>query len=62
VALAVGLEIALLLTPYARFFGIEVTKTFVAVTLSAHLVFGIVLGLCARRLWRTSTARHQGRS
>ena len=62
VALAVGLEIALLLTPYARFFGIEVTWTFVAVTLSAHLVFGIVLGLCARRLWRTSAARHQGRS
>lgn len=49
VALAAGLELAMLMTPYAGFFGIRLTALFVGVTLSAHLVFGVALGLCARR-------------
>jgi hypothetical protein len=49
VLLAVGLELAMLLTPYPRFFGIGVSPRFVAVTLTAHLVFGVTLGLLARR-------------
>ena len=54
VVLAVVLELGMLLTPYPSVFAIKLTKTFVAVTLSAHLVFGVALGLCARWLWRTS--------
>ena len=48
VALAVGLELGMLGTPYPKFFGIAVTGTFVAVTLSAHLIFGVTLGWCVR--------------
>lgn len=51
VVLAVVLELGMLFTPYTRIFAINVTPTFVAVTLSAHVVFGAVLGLVARRLW-----------
>lgn len=49
VVLAMGLELAMLLTPYPAFFSIPVTPTFVAVTLTAHLVFGVVLGLLCKR-------------
>lgn len=45
VIMAMGIEAALLLSPYAGFFDIKVTPTFVVVTLTAHLVFGIGLGL-----------------
>jgi hypothetical protein len=48
VLLATGLEIAMLVTPYPQFFAIPVTSLFVAVTLSAHLIFGVTLGLTAR--------------
>jgi hypothetical protein len=48
VALAAGLELGMLLTPYPGFFGIPLTGLFVAVTLAAHLVFGVVLGLWTR--------------
>lgn len=48
VVLATGLELAMLLTPYPAFFAIPVTSTFVAVTLAAHLVFGVTLGLMLR--------------
>jgi hypothetical protein len=48
VALATGLELAMLLTPYPAFFAIPVTPTFIAVTLTAHLVFGVTLGLSLR--------------
>lgn len=48
VALAAGLELAMLLTPYTHFFGIPLTWLFVAVTLAAHMTFGAVLGLYAR--------------
>ena len=57
VAFAVGLEIALLVTPYASFFGIARTPTFVAVTLSAHGVFGVVMGLTARAHWKRGPTR-----
>jgi hypothetical protein len=62
VVLAVVLELGMLLTPYPNVFGIKVTKTFVAVTLSAHLVFGVALGLCARRLWRAGAVRSARRA
>ena len=49
VALAVGLELAMLFTPYTRFFGINLTTRFVVATLVAHLIFGIALGIYAKR-------------
>ena len=52
VLLAVGLELGMLLTPYPRVFGIRVGFTFVAATLAAHLIFGVVLGLVARSMSR----------
>ena len=52
VLFAVGLELAMLLTPYTSAFGIHLTMRFVTVTVAAHLVFGVVLGLAARRLSR----------
>jgi hypothetical protein len=48
VLLATGLELAMLLTPYPQFFTIPLTALFVAVTLTAHLVFGVVLGLVTK--------------
>jgi hypothetical protein len=42
--MAVGIEICLLASPYARFFGIELTPRFVVVTMLAHLTFGLGLG------------------
>jgi hypothetical protein len=48
IALAVGLELAMLVTPYTSFFGIGLTTKFVVATLTAHLIFGIALGLYAR--------------
>jgi len=45
VLMAVGIEVCLLLSPYASFFDIQLTTRFVAVTLLAHLIFGIGLGL-----------------
>jgi hypothetical protein len=48
VLLATGLELAMLLTPYPQFFAIPLTSLFVAVTLMAHLVFGVVLGLMTK--------------
>lgn len=50
--MAVGIELAMLLTPYPRAFGIPVTSLFIAVTLTAHVIFGIGLGLTARRISR----------
>jgi hypothetical protein len=59
VLLAVGLEAGMLFTPYPNVFGIKVTGSFVTVTLVAHLVFGVAMGLCARGLWRAGlSARH----
>jgi hypothetical protein len=49
IVLAVGLELAMLFTPYTAFFGIGLTALFVVVTLTAHLIFGVALGLFARK-------------
>jgi hypothetical protein len=48
VLLATGLELAMLLTPYPQFFAIPLTALFVAVTLTAHLIFGVALGLVTK--------------
>ena len=59
VALATGLELAMLLTPYPQFFAIPLTAVFVAVTFTAHLVFGLTLGLVTRwwaARWRLAGA------
>jgi hypothetical protein len=55
VLMAVGIEICLLASPYAGFFSIALTPRFVAVTVLAHLIFGVGLGLYFAwhsRLWR----------
>ncbi|MEX2120256.1 MAG: hypothetical protein WD847_11735 [Pirellulales bacterium] len=54
VAFAVVLELAMLFTPYTGYFGIHLTVKFVIVTMSAHIVFGVVLGLFAR--WMAARA------
>jgi hypothetical protein len=50
IVLAVGLEVMMLITPYTSYFAISMTALFVAVTLSAHMIFGVALGLTARRM------------
>lgn len=45
IVFAVGLELAMLFTPYPATFGIRMTETFVIVTLAAHLIFGVTMGL-----------------
>ncbi len=57
VVFATGLELAMLATPYPRIFGIHVTPTFIAATLSAHLIFGVALGLAVRQLANRNSAR-----
>jgi hypothetical protein len=42
--MAVGIELCLLASPYANFFGIPLTTRFVVVTLLAHIVFGLGMG------------------
>jgi len=42
--MAVGIELCLLASPYASFFGIPLTTRFVVVTLLAHIVFGLGMG------------------
>jgi hypothetical protein len=55
VVFAVGLELGMLFTPYAKFFGIALTPNFVVATLAAHLVFGVVMGSSALGLSRLLT-------
>ena len=60
VVLAAGIELAMLFTPYRFFFGIGLTTRFVIATLTAHLIFGVTLGLYARResfRWPIAEAR-----
>jgi hypothetical protein len=45
---ALVVEGLLLLTPYTNFFGIPFDLRFIALTLTAHLVFGVALGLWLR--------------
>jgi hypothetical protein len=61
VAMAVALELGMLLTPYPRMFGIPVTASFVGVTLAAHVIFGVVMGMSARWLasvWHMERGHH----
>ena len=61
VAWAVFVEAMLLLTPYAAFFGLKLNGRFLFLTASAHLIFGIVLGLyCRRRLGQAGQVRWAG--
>lgn len=48
VLLATGLEAAMLVTPYPQFFAIPLTTLFVAVTLAAHFIFGVALGVVTK--------------
>jgi len=50
VLFALALELGMLFTPYPTVFRIPVTLRFVLVTIAAHSLFGIGLGLSARRL------------
>ena len=52
VLFALALEFGMLLTPYPAVFAIPVTVRFVIVTVAAHAIFGIGLGLMVRWLWR----------
>jgi hypothetical protein len=52
VAMALALELAMLLTPYPQVFKINVTIRFVVVTVAAHAIFGVGLGLTVRALSR----------
>jgi hypothetical protein len=55
VVMAVALELGMLLTPYPQVFGIAVNVRFVVVTMAAHGIFGVGLGLAAREVaysWR----------
>jgi hypothetical protein len=49
VVMAVGLEIGMLATPYTRALAIPLTITFIYITLTAHLIFGVLLGLLSSR-------------
>jgi hypothetical protein len=55
VLMALALELGMLLTPYTQVFNIPVTTRFVMVTLAAHAIFGIGLGLAVR--WLTTSPR-----
>ena len=44
ILMATGIEICLLVSPYAQFFGINMTRQFILVTLMAHIIFGFGLG------------------
>ena len=44
VLMAVGLELAMLFTPYTQVLGIRASPSFVLVTLTAHLIFGVAMG------------------
>ena len=48
VLFALGLELAMLLSPYPQVFNIPLTARFVIVTVAAHAIFGAGLGLSVR--------------
>ena len=52
VLFAVGLELGMLFTPYPTVFNIPVTTRFIVVTMVAHAIFGVGLGLTVRWLAR----------
>ena len=49
VLFAVGLELGMLLTPYPTTFGIHIGPAFIVATLTAHMIFGAVMGWATRR-------------
>jgi len=53
---ALALELAMLFTPYPAVFNIPVTTGFVLVTIAAHALFGVGLGLSLRWLWMNTAA------
>ena len=53
VLMALALELGMLLTPYPQVFGIAITTRFVMVTIAAHAIFGVALGLTVRWLTRS---------
>ena len=55
VAWALFIEAMLLLTPYTKFFGLALDSRFVFLTVSAHLVFGLALGLWCRGMGNDET-------
>ena len=59
VLFAVGLELGMLLTPYTHVFAIALTFKFVVVTVLAHGIFGVGLGLAARKLARETGLRFE---
>ena len=56
VAFAVFIEVCMLLSPYPKTFGFAVTTTFLAITLSAHAIFGAAIGLQVRQWKRLAHA------
>ena len=54
VLMALGLELGMLLTPYPSLFNIPVTTRFVMVTIAAHAIFGVAMGLVIRWLATSS--------
>jgi hypothetical protein len=50
VVMALGLELGMLLTPYPQVFHIPITAHFIAVTLAAHAIFGVILGISVKWL------------
>ncbi len=54
--MAVGIEVCLLASPYVQFFDIKPTPRFVVVTMAAHLVFGLTMGICYHAMGRRSLA------
>jgi hypothetical protein len=56
ILMAVALELGMLFTPYPRVFHITVTSRFVVVTMAAHAIFGIGLGLTAQWFARRASA------
>ena len=60
IVMAVGLELGMLLTPYPQVFNIPVTARFVCVTMAAHAIFGIGLGIAVRQMaqrWQNTVVR-----
>jgi len=60
VLMALAIEAALLFSPYTAHFSIAMSALFIVVTLSAHIVFGVALGLWSRmhaRQWPVPTPR-----
>jgi len=53
IAWALLVEVLLLLTPYTSFFGLQLGPQFLVLTISAHLIFGVTLGLYLQRAFRT---------